>query len=827
MKTAQKYIIAAGMAGFIGLCVAALSTSGQSSDMTAETTSIAAAPTVIGGGTALNGDPGGFGIDGDLLANTPMANVSDWLDNSGGVGVGLLNSNGTAKDSTVTIQRLDGVNAADDVFAGSNKLNQDPNTWKWQTQAANDKTDMNNAYVHISNDSMGHRWITASGDRRSTNGTAYIDFELLQNTLTMTTRPSGCTSAPCGGFTSAGPNGGRTLGDLLLTAGYGSGGSVATFQAFQWQASGNGFAFVEITSMLPPSSAFVATNLVDGVSVPYGAFGGTTYIKNQFVEMSVDLTALLGALSDPCTGIQVKTVLIKTKTSTSTTATLMDFTVPVPISFSAGFVISATGQNPNCSGGTGSITATFSGGTGTYQCKLDSGSFAACTSPQTYTGLAAGAHSVTVQDSGGCTKTSNTVTITNPTPISASETTTPASCNGGSDGTVTVNVGGGTSPYSVTVNGVTHSGVTSSTTFMGLPSGTYPATISDAHSCPGSAAGVLVGEGSTISASETTTPASCNGGSDGSVTVNVSGGTSPYSVTVNGVTHSGVTGSTTFTGLPSGTYPATISDSKSCSGSAAGVLVGQPAAISASETTTPTSCNHGSDGTVTVNVSGGTSPYSVTVNGVTHSGVTSSTTFTGLPTGTYPATISDTHSCAGSAAGVLVAQPSAITASASGTNPACSDGTGTVTVTASGGTGTLMYSKDGTNFQSSNEFTGLAAGNYTITVKDANGCTATTNQVTIVTPPPLQLGVGEACTNGTEGSLTVTASGGTGTLTYSKDGTNFQSSNVFTGLTAGDYTITVKDANGCTRSDLKVHFDSCGINFCPSPGGVRKLTTKK
>ena len=735
MKTAQKYIIAAGIAGFIGLCVAALSTSGQSF-----------APTVIGGGTALNGDPGGFGIDGDLLANTPMANVSDWLDNSGGVGVGLLNSNGTAKDATVTIQRLDGVNAADDVFAGSNKLNQDPNTWKWQTQAANDKTDMNNAYVHISNDSMGHRWITASGDRRSTNGTAYIDFELLQNTLTMTTRPSGCTSAPCGGFTSAGPNGGRTLGDLLLTAGYGSGGSVATFQAFQWQASGNGFAFVEITSMLPPSSAFVATNLVDGVSVPYGAFGGTTYIKNQFVEMSVDLTALLGALSDPCTGIQVKTVLIKTKTSTSTTATLMDFTIPVPISFSAGFVISATGQNPNCSGGTGSITATFSGGTGTYQCKLDSGSFAACTSPQTYTGLAAGAHSVTVQDSGGCTKTSNTVTITNPTPISASETTTPASCNGGSDGTVTVNVSGGTSPYSVTVNGVTHSGVTTSTTFMGLASGTYPATISDAHSCSGSAAGVLVGQGSTISASETTTPASCNGGSDGSVTVNVSGGTSPYSVTVNGVTHSGVT---------------------------------------------------------------------------------SSTTFTGLPTGTYGATISDAHSCAGSAAGVLVAQPSAITASASGTNPACSDGTGTVTVTASGGTGTLMYSKDGTNFQASNEFTGLAAGNYTITVKDANGCTATTNQVTIVTPPPLQLGVGEACTNGTEGSITVTASGGTGTLTYSKDGTNFQASNVFTGLTAGNYTITVKDANGCTRSDLTVTFDSCGVRFCNSAGVVRQTARKK
>ena len=260
MKTAQKYLLAAAIAGFIGLCVAAISTSGQSSDMTAGTTSFAAAPTVVGGGTALNGDPGGFGIDGDLLANTPIANVSDWLDNSGGTGVGLLNVDGTAKDPTVTIRRLDAVGTTDDVFAGSNKLNQNPNTWRWQTQTANDKTDMNNVYVHISSDGSGHRWITASGDRKSTNGTAYIDFELLQNTLTRTTDSSGCTSAPCGGFVSAGPDGGRTLGDLLLTGGYGSGGSVATFQVFQWQAAGNKFGFVDITSSLPAGSAFVATN---------------------------------------------------------------------------------------------------------------------------------------------------------------------------------------------------------------------------------------------------------------------------------------------------------------------------------------------------------------------------------------------------------------------------------------------------------------------------------------------------------------------------------------------------------------------------------------
>src|SRR5204863_6214664 len=95
-----------------------------------------------------------------------------------------------------------------------------------------------------------------------------------------------------------------------------------------------------------------------------------------------------------------------------------------------------------------------------------------------------------------------------------------------------------------------------------------------------------------ITASETTTPASCFGSSNGSVTVTVSGGTAPYDVTVHGVTQSVTTsgGTTTFTGLASETYPASITDNHTCPGSAAGVLVDQPSAITACETTTPASC---------------------------------------------------------------------------------------------------------------------------------------------------------------------------------------------------------------------------------------------
>ena len=81
-------------------------------------------------------------------------------------------------------------------------------------------------------------------------------------------------------------------------------------------------------------------------------------------------------LPDPCTGIQIKTVMVKTKTSTTAKATLEDTVEPIQVSFSAGFVVSAEGQDPACSTGLGTVTGTFSGGTGPYVCKLDNGSFA-------------------------------------------------------------------------------------------------------------------------------------------------------------------------------------------------------------------------------------------------------------------------------------------------------------------------------------------------------------------------------------------------------------------------------------------------------------------
>src|SRR5205085_2695906 len=129
---------------------------------------------------------------------------------------------------------------------------------------------------------------------------------------------------------------------------------------------------------------------------------------------------------------------------------------------------------------------------------------------------------------------------------------------------------------------------------------------------------------------------------------------------------------------------------------------------------------------------------------------------------------------------------------------------GSVTVAGSGGTGPYTYAIDGVTFGNSGTFSNLAAGSYTVTAKDANGCT-TTQPVTITQPASavsasISSQTNVACFGGSTGSVTVTGSGGTSPYSYTIDGTTFGASGTFSSLGAGSYTITVKDANGCTTT---------------------------
>jgi hypothetical protein len=178
-------------------------------------------------------------------------------------------------------------------------------------------------------------------------------------------------------------------------------------------------------------------------------------------------------------------------------------------------------------------------------------------------------------------------------------------------------------------------------------------------------------------------------------------------------------------------------------------------------------------------------------------------TFTPLPLNTYTVTAKDANGCMGTKVVSIIA-PSAITLIATPNQPMCSSQTGSINASATGGTGTFTYSKDGVNFQVNGSFGGLSAGPYTVTAKDANGCMASLPVTINAAPLPMALSLATVqplCSTDT-GSITASASGGTPGYTYSKDGVKFQTSGSFTGLSAGTCAITVKDANGCTCAQV-------------------------
>lgn len=183
------------------------------------------------------------------------------------------------------------------------------------------------------------------------------------------------------------------------------------------------------------------------------------------------------------------------------------------------------------------------------------------------------------------------------------------------------------------------------------------------------------------------------------------------------------------------------------------------------------------------------------------------------------------HSCSKGGGGGTTPNPcSGITVTVNGTvtNPSSSASSdGSIGATATGGSG-FTFNINGGSFQSSGNFSNLGVGSYTITAKNSNGCTgsATFN----LSPANLCAGVvitvsatatsNTPCQPANNGSITVTASGGAGTLTYSLDGGAFQASNVFSTLNAGNYMVTAKDANGCTGStNVTVNTTAAGPLF--------------
>jgi hypothetical protein len=443
---------------------------------------------------------------------------------------------------------------------------------------------------------------------------------------------------------------------------------------------------------------------------------------------------------------------------------------------------------------TGSVTVAGAGGTPTYQYKIGNGPLQ---SSGTFSGLAAGTYTITVQDANGCTSTVS-VTITGPSAaLSVANTNqTNVLCFGNSTGAVTVAGSGGTTAYQYKIG---NGPLQSSGTFSGLAAGTYVITVQDANGCTSTVSVTITQPASALTGSITGQTQTTCGGSTGTVTVAGAGGTAAYQYKIG---NGPLQPSGAFSGLAAGSYTVTVQDANGCT-TTVPVTIIAPSGLTLSNTNqTNVLCFGASTGSVTVAGANGTPSYQYKIGNGAYQG---SGTFSGLAAGTYVITVQDGANCT-TTLNVTITQPNAAlsVANSTQTNVLCfGNSTGSVTVAGAGGTPTYQYKIGNGPLQSSGTFSGLAAGAYTITVQDANGCTSTV-AVTITGPSAALAGSivsqSPATCGSNNGSVTVTATGGTTTYQYKIDNGPLQPTGVFTGLSAGAHTVTVQDANGCTTT---------------------------
>lgn len=429
--------------------------------------------------------------------------------------------------------------------------------------------------------------------------------------------------------------------------------------------------------------------------------------------------------------------------------------------------------NVSCNGSQdGSATAAGSGGSGSFTYEWSNGDTTATTGD-----LAAGTYFVTLTDSENCTATAS-VTITQPALLSANASATGESGAGANDGSATANPSGGTPGYEYL-----WSNSETTQTIINLAPGNYTVSVMDDNGCTAVQIVTVNSFNCTLSASATTTNVSCFGAGDGTATVTLAGAALP-------ATYLWSNGDTTATvdNLAPGTYTVEIEDANGCPAELTVQITG-PAILLANATSTHESGVGQNNGTATAQPTGGTTPYSYqwSTNATTQ-------TITGLAPGTYTVTVTDDNNCTVVQSVTVNAFGCALSATISSVNVLCNGGnTGQATAVQSGGITpvTYLWSNNAVTATASN----LTAGTYTVTLTDGAGCqTISTTTITEPAPIDVQAVVTPAsCPQSTDGSMTISISGGTGPYTFSfPGGGNGQ------GLGVGTYTITATDANGCT-----------------------------
>ncbi|MBN8682996.1 MAG: proprotein convertase P-domain-containing protein [Chitinophagales bacterium] len=275
---------------------------------------------------------------------------------------------------------------------------------------------------------------------------------------------------------------------------------------------------------------------------------------------------------------------------------------------------------------------------------------------------------------------------------------------------------------------------------------------------------------------------SCAGGADGQISASASGLDGQYQYSLNG---GPLQNSPVFGNLSAGSYTVVVSGSFGFTAQSSAVVLTAPTAVQVSSSV--------DSDDLTITATGGAGNYTYSINGGPFQ---SANVFTDLPNGVYTIAVQDANGCTGAGSAIIAVNTLVAQAVITQQVQCFGAADGAFSVSISGGQAPIEYILNGNGTpQSSPVFSGLAAGVYTVLVRDAQGFEYTTAPVSITEPSLISVS-----TIVNLNDLTANANGGSGGYTYSVDGQSFQASNIFVNLPNGNYTLTVKDQNGCTTS---------------------------
>lgn len=455
-----------------------------------------------------------------------------------------------------------------------------------------------------------------------------------------------------------------------------------------------------------------------------------------------------------------------------------------------------TPSDVSCGGfADGEIELSILGGTPTYT-QVWNGPNSFTSTDEDLTGLEAGDYTVDVTDLEGCT-TSQSVTIDEVPELVADLTVTQISCNGSNDGAIDMEIVGGQPPYTIDWAGP-NLFTSNDEDLTGLEPGLYNVLIVDANDCFFETAAEIT-EPDPLDTELITVDPTCAGAANGAITLNVSGGTPPYTINWD----NGQVGPS-LSGLPAGSYTATITDDAGCVTVMPAALLEDPNPIAIDLSSTPTLCNGDNNATIDAEVGGGVPPFTLNWSGP--DGFTSTDEdLTNLAPGTYTLEVTDNDGCSVSES-ITIDEPQPLDAQVVVTALLCSDDLADVDLTISGGTAPYSVIWVGPNaFTSNNEdLVQVEQGSYDLQVEDANGCIFVGNY-TVSAPNALTLSADTSpldCTGDPVGAIDLTITGGTSPFTINWVGPAGFSSNDedLSALQAGSYEVEVIDDNGCVQN---------------------------